>query len=71
MASRGSVPSTMPIVILFFEKVVFPNTANHAPLNIFEMLLGVLAILILALIMIGSQTLKAAKSNPAEVLKNE
>ncbi len=62
---------SMPIVILFFEKVVFPNTANHAPLNIFEMLLGVLAILILALIMIGSQTLKAAKSNPAEVLKNE
>ena len=62
---------SMPIVIFFFEKVVFPNTANHAPLNIFEMLLGVLAILILALIMIGSQTLKAAKSNPAEVLKNE
>jgi ABC-type antimicrobial peptide transport system permease subunit len=62
---------SMPIVILFFEKVVFPNTANHAPLNIFEMLLGVLAILILALIMIGSQTFKAAKSNPAEVLKNE
>lgn len=62
---------SLPIVVLFFEKVVFPNTANHAPLNIFEMLLGVLAILILALIMIGSQTLKAAKSNPAEVLKNE
>ncbi len=61
----------MPIVILFFEKVVFPNTANHAPLNVFEMLLGVLTILILALIMIGSQTLKAAKANPAEVLKNE
>ncbi len=62
---------SMPIVILFFEKVVFPKTANHAPLNVFEMVLGVLAILILALIMIGSQTLKAAKSNPAEVLKNE
>jgi putative ABC transport system permease protein len=61
----------MPIVIFFFEKVVFPNTANHAPLNVFEMLLGVLAILILALIMIVSQTLKAAKANPAEVLKNE
>jgi protein-S-isoprenylcysteine O-methyltransferase Ste14 len=62
---------SLPLVILFFEKVVFPNTNNHAPLNILEMLLGVLVILILALVMIGSQTLKAAKANPAEVLKNE
>lgn len=62
---------SLPIVILFFEKVVFPHTSNHAPLNILEMLLGVLVIVVLALVMIGSQTLKAAKSNPAEVLKNE
>ncbi|MFM7857929.1 MAG: ABC transporter permease, partial [Flammeovirgaceae bacterium] len=47
---------SMPIIILFFEKVVFPNTANHAPLNWTEMLLGVLAILLLALIMISAQT---------------
>ncbi|MFM8849449.1 MAG: ABC transporter permease [Cytophagales bacterium] len=62
---------SMPIIILFFEKVVFPNTANHAPLNWIEMLLGVVAILFLALVMISSQTLKAAKANPAEVLKTE
>ena len=58
-------------MILFFQNVVFPNTANHAPLNIFEMLLGILAILLLALLMIGTQTLKVARANPAEVLKNE
>lgn len=62
---------SLPIVIFFFEKVVFPSTANHAPLNLAEMLLGVLAILLIALLMIGSQTLKVAKTNPAEVLKNE
>jgi hypothetical protein len=56
---------------LFFEQVVFPKTANHAPLNIVEMVIGVLVILGLALIMIGSQTLKVARTNPAEVLKSE
>ncbi len=61
----------LPIIILFFEQVVFPKTANHAPLNIVEMVIGVLAILGLALIMIGSQTLKVARTNPAEVLKSE
>jgi putative ABC transport system permease protein len=61
----------LPIIILFFEEVVFPKTANHAPLNILEMVIGVLTILGLALIMIGSQTLKVARSNPAEVLKAE
>jgi|GEM_PF-2225896 hypothetical protein len=35
------------------------------------MILGVLVIMRLALVMIGSQTLKAAKANPAEVLKTE
>jgi ABC-type antimicrobial peptide transport system permease subunit len=61
----------LPIIILFFEQVVFPKTANHAPLNIVEMVIGVLVILGLALIMIGSQTLKVARTNPAEVLKSE
>jgi putative ABC transport system permease protein len=62
---------SLPLVVLFFEKVVFTSTVNHAPLNLIEMLLGVLVILIIALLMIGSQTLKVAKANPAEVLKNE
>jgi ABC-type antimicrobial peptide transport system permease subunit len=61
----------LPIIVLFFEQVVFPNTANHAPLNVAEMLLGVLAILGSAITMIGSQTLNVARTNPAEVLKNE
>lgn len=66
-----SICISMPVIILFFEKVVFPNTANHAPLNVGEMLLGVFAILVLALTMISSQILKVAKANPAVVLKTE
>ncbi|MBS1506970.1 MAG: ABC transporter permease [Bacteroidetes bacterium] len=62
---------SIPVTILFFEKVAFPELANHSPLALGEMLLGVLAVLALALIMIGTQTIKVARANPAEVLKNE
>ncbi len=61
----------LPLTVLFFEKILFPEIANHAPLSIPEMLLGVAAILLVALTMIGSQTLKVSRTNPAEVLKNE
>jgi hypothetical protein len=36
-----------------------------------ELFVGLLVVLLIAFIMIGSQTMKAAKSNPAEVLKIE
>jgi putative ABC transport system permease protein len=62
---------SIPLTILFFEKVAFPELANHAPLSISEMFFGVLGVLVIALIMIGSQTLKVAHTNPAEVLKAE
>lgn len=62
---------SIPATILFFEKIAFPELANHAPLAIGEMLLGVLAVIVVALVMIGSQTIKVARANPAEVLKNE
>lgn len=62
---------TLPITYLFFDKILLPNVANHAPLGIFEMITGALAVIALAFIMIASQTLKIARTNPAEVLKNE
>ncbi len=62
---------SLPITILFFEQVAFPEFANHAPLAFTEMTLGVLAVLGIALSMILSQTFKAARTNPAEVLKTE
>jgi putative ABC transport system permease protein len=61
----------MPLTILLFEKILFPEIAHHAPLSIPEMFLGVLAVLLLALVMIGSQTMKVSRTNPAELLKNE
>jgi hypothetical protein len=39
--------------------------------QIAELFVGLLAVLLIAIMMIGSQTMKAARSNPAEVLKSE
>lgn len=61
----------VPLTIIFFEEILFPNLANHAPLDLIGMLMGVAAVLVIALVMIGAQTFKVANANPAEVLKNE
>ena len=61
----------LPTTYLFFDKVVLTNFAYHAPISLNTMLAGVLVVMFIAFVMIGSQTLKAARSNPAEVLKSE
>jgi putative ABC transport system permease protein len=61
----------LPVTYLFFENVVLTNFPYHTPVQVAELFVGLLAVLLIAFMMIGSQTLKAARSNPAEVLKNE
>jgi len=61
----------LPSTWLFFEKVVLVKFAYHQPLRLVEVLLGFLIVMIIAGTMIGLQTLKVAKSNPARVLKRE
>jgi putative ABC transport system permease protein len=61
----------LPITYLFFEKVVLTRFPFHNPIGMWELFGGVLAVLAIAFIMIGSQTMRAAESNPAEILKNE
>lgn len=62
---------SLPVTWLVFEKIMLPMLANHLPLGVAEMTLGTLAVMVLALVMISSQTIKVARSNPAVVLKNE
>jgi len=47
------------------------NFTYHQPIGWGELIMGVGVVMTLAFLMIGSQTLKVARSNPAEVLKNE
>jgi putative ABC transport system permease protein len=61
----------LPATYVFFDKVILINFAYHQPIELSELIIGVLIVMMLAFIMIGSQTLKVARSNPAEVLKNE
>ncbi|MBD2700579.1 ABC transporter permease [Spirosoma sp. BT702] len=61
----------LPVTYLFFEKVVLIRFPYHTPVQIGELFVGLLAVLLIAFLMIGSQTMKAAKTNPVEVLKSE
>lgn len=61
----------LPLTYFFFEEIMLPKIANHAPLGILEGIMAVVTVMLIAVTMIGSQTWKVAKANPAEVLKNE
>lgn len=59
----------LPVTYVFFDNVLLRRFPYHTPVQIVELLVGLLAVLLIAFLMIGSQTLKAARSNPVEVLK--
>lgn len=61
----------LPVTYLFFNLVVLREFVYHQPIGIGELLSGVGVVMLLAIIMIGSQTLKAARNNPVNVLRNE
>ncbi|QHT71922.1 FtsX-like permease family protein [Rhodocytophaga rosea] len=61
----------LPVTYLFFNFVVLREFVYHQPIGIGELLSGVGVVMLLAIIMIGSQTLKAARNNPVNVLRNE
>ena len=61
----------LPVTYLFFEHNGLTRYPYHPPVQAAEMFAGLLLVLLIAFIIIGSQTLKAAMSNPAEVLKRE
>ncbi len=61
----------LPVTYFFFENVVLTNFPYHTPVQIAELFVGLLAVLLIAFIMIGSQTMKAARSNPVESLRSE
>jgi hypothetical protein len=61
----------LPVTYLFFENFVLTRFPYHTPVRLAEMFVGLLVVLFIAFIMIGSQTIKAANSNPTEALKIE
>jgi len=61
----------LPLTYLFFDKVMLRQMANHAPLSFAGGAIAVLSVMSIAVFVIGSQTFKVARTNPAEVLKSE
>jgi len=61
----------LPLTHFYFAKYALDEYAVGAPFAIRELIIGVLSVIVAAFLMISSQTLKVARSNPAEVLKSE
>jgi ABC-type antimicrobial peptide transport system permease subunit len=61
----------LPLTYVFFEAVILSRFPFHDPIGVGEMFAGLFAVLLIAFMMIGSQTFGAARSNPAEILKSE
>lgn len=55
----------------FLNDAILSDVANRAPVGPFTLLKGVLIMLVLGLIIICSQTIRAAVTNPAITLRNE
>ncbi|WP_223833899.1 ABC transporter permease [Spirosoma profusum] len=61
----------LPATYLFFDQFVLTNFAYHQPIGLSELLMCVLIVMLPACLLIGWQTIKAARKNPANVLKSE
>ena len=61
----------LPTTYLFLDRVILANVAYHSPIGLGELFIGLAGVLIVALMMIGSQTMRAARVNPAKILSEE
>jgi putative ABC transport system permease protein len=61
----------LPVTWLFFEKLILAKFPYHQPIQIGQLFTGLFIVAGIALAMIGVQTLKIVRLNPANVLKNE
>ncbi len=61
----------MPLTYFAFDTFILNDITNRVSIGAIELLSGVIAILAIGFLTIGSQTWKAAKSNPAQTLRSE
>jgi putative ABC transport system permease protein len=61
----------LPVTYFFFEGYLLPQIENHIPIQMPEMIIGYFSVVAVAMLMIGSQTIKVARTNPATTLKAE
>lgn len=61
----------LPATYLLFDKVILSSFVYREPIGVLDMTAGACIIAALAIVVVGLQTWKAARANPATVLKNE
>jgi len=61
----------IPCAYYFMDQVVLAKHVYRAPIGPTDLLIGTLAVMSIAILMLATQTLKVARSNPAQVLKSE
>ncbi len=61
----------IPAAYYLFDQIIFAKHAYRVSIGIVELFGGTILVVIVALVMITSQTLKVARLNPANVLKSE
>jgi putative ABC transport system permease protein len=67
----GAAIIALPFTYFFFTKYALDYYAEDAPFPAIELTIGVASIMAFALLMIGTHTLRAARTNPSNVLKTE
>ena len=61
----------LPATQFFFLPYALDEYAGRVPIPWSELIAGVICVMAISFLMIGTHTLKVARTNPAEVLKNE
>ncbi len=61
----------IPVSYYFINSVVLADVAYKASFGVFDIGIGVLAVMLLALLAISFESLRAARSNPANILRSE
>lgn len=61
----------IPTAYYFMDSIVFGKIVYRAPIVFMDLAMGTLVVMGIAILTIGRQTLKIARTNPAETLKNE
>lgn len=61
----------IPVTYLLFDQVVFSSITYRAPVGLLDLLGGSMVVVLVAVLAIGSQTLRVARVNPATTLRNE
>jgi ABC-type antimicrobial peptide transport system permease subunit len=66
-----ATPIAVPLTYLFFDNVYLSRQAYKIPIGWFEIVSSLLVLFVLGLSAVLSQTLRAAQSNPVDVLRTE